>query len=91
MRIKEKGTCLHHPIHRRVLPVLDLHSMLRPASLIRTIPAFRQQAFQPHVSRHAGRCATCHYFAASNLKIRSPPVALNANQRIWVRKEINNV
>jgi len=25
------------------------------------------------------------------LKIRSPPVALNANQRIWVRKEINNV
>jgi hypothetical protein len=29
-----------------------------------------------------GHPATCHYFAASNLKIRSPPVALNANQRI---------
>jgi hypothetical protein len=58
MRIREKGTCLHHPIRRRVLPVLDLHSMLRPASLIRTIPDFRQQAFQPHVSKHAVPPAT---------------------------------
>src|SRR5262249_31550012 len=34
---------------------------------------------------------TCHCFAASNLKIRSYPVAPKANQRIRVPKEINNV
>jgi hypothetical protein len=36
----------------------------------------------------SGHPAASHYFAASNLKIRSLLVALNANR---VRKEINNV
>jgi hypothetical protein len=32
---------LHHPAYRRVLPVLDVHPVLRPASLIRTVAALR--------------------------------------------------
>jgi hypothetical protein len=34
---------LHHPVHRRVLPVLYLHPMLGPASLIRPVTTFRYQ------------------------------------------------
>ena len=36
---------IHHAAHRRMLPVLHLDPVLRPARLIRTVPEFRHQAF----------------------------------------------
>jgi hypothetical protein len=37
---------LHHPVHRRVLPVLDLSPVLRPTSLIGPVsPFFRCPVF----------------------------------------------
>lgn len=35
---------VHHPIHRRVLPVLHLHPMLRPAALIRALSMLGDKA-----------------------------------------------
>jgi len=44
---------LHHPIHRRVLPVLDLDPVLGPTGLIGSIPALRRQAFKAHIAGRA--------------------------------------
>jgi hypothetical protein len=44
---------LHHPLHRRVLPVLHLDPMLRPAASIGPVAMLRHQTFEPHVARCA--------------------------------------
>ena len=41
---------LHHPIHRRMLPVLRLDPELRPAALVGPVAMFRDEALQPHVA-----------------------------------------
>src|ERR1700686_1619838 len=43
---------IHHPRDRRMLAVLDLHPVLRPASLIRTVPSLRHQAFKAETCIH---------------------------------------
>jgi hypothetical protein len=44
------GERLHHPVHRRVLPVFHLDPVLRPTSLIGPVPALRDQTLQTHVA-----------------------------------------
>ena len=41
---------VYHPAHRRVLPVLHLHPVLRPAALVSTVAALRDQALKAHVA-----------------------------------------
>src|SRR5436190_23227725 len=39
---------IHHPCERRMLPVLDLDPMRRPAGTIRPVFQLRHQTLQPH-------------------------------------------
>ena len=47
------SSVINHPPHRGVCPVLHLHPMLRPASLIRAITALAHEPFKPHLARGA--------------------------------------
>ena len=44
---------IHHAAHRRMLPVLHLDPVLRPAPLIGTVAALRDRALQPELARLA--------------------------------------
>ena len=41
---------IHHPAHRRMLPVLHLEPMLRPAALIWPVATLRHESLQPHAA-----------------------------------------
>src|SRR6516162_5735778 len=43
---RSSSDCIHHPIHRRVLPVLDLDPVLGPAALIGAVAMLRDKALK---------------------------------------------
>src|SRR6516225_8758222 len=57
LRLAGKRT-LQYAAHRRMLPVLHLHPILRPAALIRPVAALRHQSLQSHVAGGAKQART---------------------------------
>jgi hypothetical protein len=66
----------HDPAHSRVFPVLDLHPMLGPASLIGAIPALRPKPSSP--IRRAARNRSGPISPGSN-RLTNIPFGLRAN------------
>ena len=44
------GAHIHHPLHRGLLPIVDLHPVLRPSTLMRAVAALRDDVFKTHLA-----------------------------------------